>query len=299
MVNASDSRASGASGAGGTAGAGAASPIHQASPARGVGNTGKASPASGTGNTGEASRGGAPAVRGTAGPILSVRRFVDRAELSEALVSRLGRALASTCGPGTSAVMLSGGETPIPAYRTLAQRSPEPTPGLTVFFSDDRYVPSDSDASNFHQTKPLLDALALVPERVLRVRTELPLAEAAADYDRALANLVEGGARIGLGLLGLGADGHTASLFDRQAIARGRGHRAIAVHRPDGRDAVSVTPAVLASVSELVFVVAGARKRTALAALLDRNADLAAWQAVAGCAAIEVWADREALPDPR
>jgi 6-phosphogluconolactonase len=258
-------------------------------------------------------------VRGAGKPALSVRRFADRAELTEALADRLQRALAggdaaapaanvaarpaaqssgasATHRSGAPAVMLSGGETPMPAYRLLAQRGLEPEPGLSIFFSDDRYVPSDSDASNFHQSRPLLDALALGPERVLRVKTELPLADAAADYDRALASLVAGGARFGLGLLGLGADGHTASLFGRPDIERARGHRAIAVHRPDGRDAVSVTPAVLALLAEIVFVVAGAQKRAALAALLDRNPELTAWQAVSGCEAVEVWADGEALP---
>lgn len=273
MVNTSDSRDSGASGRGGV---------------RGSGDTGRADSAD--------TAGGANAVRGAGKPALSVRRFADRAELSEALADRLGRALAGADGPGAAAVMLSGGETPMPAYRLLAQRRIVPAPGLCIYFSDDRYVPSDSDASNFHQSRPLLDALA--PERVLRVKTELPLAQAAADYDRELASLAAAGARFGLGLLGLGTDGHTASLFGRQDIERARGQRAIAVHRPDGRDAVSVTPAVLARASEIIFVVAGAQKRAALAALLDRDAELTAWQAVSGCAAVAVWADREALPAP-
>ncbi len=50
--------------------------------------------------------------------------------------------------------MLSGGSTPIPAYLELATRGLTPAPGLTVLFSDDRYVPSDSDQSNYHQSRP-------------------------------------------------------------------------------------------------------------------------------------------------
>ena len=227
-------------------------------------------------------------------PRVQPRRFANRAALEAALVERLQSALTSADGP--AAIMLSGGNTPIPAYRALAQRRPRAAPGLTLFFSDDRYVPSSSDDSNYHQSQPLFDALALPAAQVMRVRTELPLEEAAADYERKLAELAGRRVRFTLGLLGLGEDGHTASLFNSQDLARARGHRAISVHRPDGRDAVSVTPEVLGWVADLVFVVAGADKRQVLAALLAGDAKLTAWQAVRERGAFEVWTEPEAWP---
>src|ERR1700728_4673125 len=144
---------------------------------------------------------------------LHTRRFVSRTELDAALVERLGRAVADDSGRDI-AVMLSGGRTPIPAYRELAARGPEHNERLHVLFSDDRYVPSSSDASNYHQTCELLNALALPEDSLLRVRTELPLEAAAQDYERKLAALLKSGVAIKLGLLGLGPDGHTASLFE-------------------------------------------------------------------------------------
>ncbi|HTY94656.1 MAG TPA: 6-phosphogluconolactonase [Steroidobacteraceae bacterium] len=220
---------------------------------------------------------------------LSLRSFADRAQLQRAVEDRLEQVLT---GPGDHpAVMLSGGSTPIPAYLELASRRLVPVPGLAVLFSDDRYVPSDSDQSNYHQSRALFESLGLTAAQVLRVRTELPLEEATRDSERRLGALLAGGRRITLGLLGLGADGHTASLFSAADIERGRGRLAISVHRPDGRDAVSVTPALLEQVEQLIFVVAGADKRAALAGLLQRRSDLTAWQAVSGCRSVEVWAD--------
>ncbi len=226
---------------------------------------------------------------------LDLHRFADRSQLQSAVEQRLQEVLA---GPGADqpAVMLSGGSTPIPAYLELATRRLTPAPGLTVLFSDDRYVPSDSDQSNFHQSRPLFTSLGLSTAQVLRIRTELPLAEATLDSERRLVQLLSGGRRITLGLLGLGADGHTASLFSAADLERARGRLALSVHRPDGRDAVSVTPTVLERVDQLIFVVAGADKRTALQALLQRRADLTAWAAVRGCRAVEVWADAAASP---
>ena len=217
---------------------------------------------------------------------LTTRRFDSRAALDVALEERLGRAIAAA---GPSAVMLSGGSTPLPAYRALGSRALPHDERLHVLFSDERHVPSDSEASNYHRALPLLDKLALSPRTLLRVRTELPLEQAAADYELRLAALLSSGVRIGLGLLGLGADGHTASLFGADDLARAHGHYAIGVHRPDGMSAVSVTPELLAMAREPLFVVAGGTKLQALNALIAQDPRLTAWRAVRSCPAVEVW----------
>lgn len=227
---------------------------------------------------------------------LTTHRFASRAVLESALEERLAQAIAA---PVAAALMLSGGATPLPAYRALGARPGlAHNAGLSILFSDDRYVPADSAASNYHQSQPLLAALALPPAAVLRVRTELPLEDAAREYDRELAALLRSGTRIGLGLLGLGADGHTASLFGAADLERARGRLALAVHRPDGMSAVSVSPELLAQVAEPVFVVAGADKREAVRRLLARDPQLTAWRAVAGCARAELWVDQTAAPSP-
>jgi 6-phosphogluconolactonase len=171
---------------------------------------------------------------------LVTQRFASRAELESALEERLTRAITA---PGAAALMLSGGTTPLPAYRALARPGVPHAAGLRILFTDDRYVPADSPASNYHQVQPLLAALALPPAALLRVRTELPLEDAARDYEAQLAALLRSGGRIGLGLLGLGVDGHTASLFGTADLERARGRLAVAVpQRPDGLSAVSVSP---------------------------------------------------------
>jgi len=219
---------------------------------------------------------------------LAIRRFSSRAALDAALEERLARAIAAS---GPSAIKMSGDTTPLPAYRALGSRALTHDADLHVFFSDERYVPSDSDASNYLRSRPLLDALALGPEKVLRVRTELPLAQAAEDYARALGAMLSSGVHVSLGLLGLGADGHTASLFSAADLARARGQLAIAVQRPDGMSAVSVTPQLLAQVEELLFVVVAAGKREAIRALEAHDANLTAWRAVQECPAVELWLD--------
>jgi 6-phosphogluconolactonase len=220
--------------------------------------------------------------------IISMRRFVSNAECDAALVERLGRAISGPAAART-AVMLSGGRTPLPAYREVAVRKPTPAAQLHVFFSDDRYVPVTSESSNYFQSRQLVNALALPEPQVLRVRTELPLEQAAADYERQLAAMLESGVRITLGLLGLGADGHTASLFNPAHLEQARGKLAIGVQRPDGLQGVSVTPELLSKVAEPLFLVTGADKHAIVEEFLKSDSRLIARHAVAGCPKAEIW----------
>jgi 6-phosphogluconolactonase len=220
--------------------------------------------------------------------IISMRRFASNAEFDAALVERLERAITGPAAAGT-AVMLSGGRTPLPAYREVAVRNPKPAKGLHLFFSDERYVPVTSASSNYFQSRQLIDALALPDSQVLRVRTELPLEEAADDYDRQLTRMLDLGVEITLGLLGLGADGHTASLFNAAHLEQARGKLAIAVQRPDGLQGITVTPELLSKVAEPLFLVTGADKHAIVEEFLKSDSRLIARQAVAGCPKAEIW----------
>lgn len=229
-------------------------------------------------------------------PKTDVRRFPTRAELDSALADRLEQAIRATAAGtagGAPVIMLSGGHTPLPAYREVARRHPPRGDNLTIIYSDDRYVPADSGASNYHATRPLLDSLALREDQVLRIRTELPLEDAARDYERRLRALLDSGARLGLALLGLGPDGHTASLFLPEHLQQSRGRLAIAVQRPDGMQGISVTPDFLRNVTDPLFAVAGSGKHDAIAAFIRQDPDLIALRAVAGCPRAQLWMERD------
>jgi len=218
----------------------------------------------------------------------SMLRFASNAEFDAALVARLERAISGPAAAGT-AVMLSGGRTPLPAYREVAARRPPPAKGLHLLFSDDRYVPVTSESSNYFQSRQLVSALGLPDSQVLRVKTELPLGAAADDYDRQLSRMLDSGVTITLGLLGLGADGHTASLFNTSHLEQARGKLAIAVQRPDGLQGISVTPELLSKVAEPLFLVTGADKHAIVEEFLKSDSHLIARQAVAGCPKVEIW----------
>ncbi|MBN1269710.1 MAG: 6-phosphogluconolactonase [Kiritimatiellae bacterium] len=192
------------------------------------------------------------------------------------------------------AIMLSGGQTPQPVYDRIAGEPFTPPAGLHLFLSDERMVPAAHPDSNYGRCRRMFSALGLGPDRALRVRTELPLAQAAAAYGQDLTNLLRAGATVSLGLLGLGADGHTASLFSREDALGNHDRLVIPVHRPKPPDRVSVTTNLIARIEHVVLLVAGADKRDVVARLLADPDSTPAGLAVRGARLVEIWADRAA-----
>jgi 6-phosphogluconolactonase len=224
--------------------------------------------------------------------MIRLKVFKDVDSLSDAVVALLRAHLSPSTDPDRCrAVMLAGGSTPLAAYEKIRQ-SPFPVGAdLRLLFSDDRHVPAEDSKSNYGNTLPMIRALGIPDHRVLRVHGELTLDDSVARFESDLRALVGGGCRISLGLLGLGADGHTASLFSAAHIAAAKERLALGVDRPDGMQGVSVTPDFLARVGQIVFVVAGADKRAVLQKLLRETSSIPAGLAVQRNSCVEVWCD--------
>ncbi len=226
---------------------------------------------------------------------MKVRLFEAAEDLAEALAGELRTVLEQPERPGP-AVMLAGGRTPLAGYERLAARPLRCLRDAAVFLSDERHVPAASPENNGRAIAPFLRRVGLCGERILRVDTSLALDDAAADYDRRLDAMVREGRPFPLGLLGVGSDGHTASLFSsgdvKAAIASGRW--AIAVRRSPPPDRLSVTPQLLRRVEKILFVLTGADKAVVGRALTREPAALPAGLAVAGHPCVELWMDRAA-----
>ena len=112
--------------------------------------------------------------------------------------------------PGPLGVMLSGGQTPRPVFEAVASSRTDVSPNVHVLFTDERMVPEDHSESNYNRAKAMLQAVGVPESRRLRVHTHVAVDVAADEYHRELNTFFERGGQMILGLLGLGADGHTA-----------------------------------------------------------------------------------------
>ena len=181
---------------------------------------------------------------------------------------------------GSFSVALAGGSTPKSLYAMLATdpqlRAQLPWDKLYFFFSDERHVPPDHPDSNFHMVQEaMLSKVTLAPQQVARIRSEYPDAQQAArEYEQTLRDffcLAAGQLpRFDLVLLGMGQDGHTASLFPGTS-ALGEGKRLVVSNWVEklGTDRITMTVPVLNNAAGVLFLVQGEEKASALKAVLD------------------------------
>ena len=158
-------------------------------------------------------------------------------------------------------IVLTGGSTPRRAYELAAELQPDWS-RVEVWWSDERCVPPDDERSNYGMAQAaLLARLAVEPAAVHRMRGELGREDGAVQYERELGGL----ARFDLLLLGLGPDGHVASLYPDQPTLDETERRAIGAeaHLQPFVDRITLTLPVLRAARAVLFLVAGADKADA------------------------------------
>lgn len=177
---------------------------------------------------------------------------------------------------GRFSVALSGGSTPLDLYSLLAEepyREQISWGSAHVFWGDERVVPSDSHGSNYYQAhRALISRVPIPAGNVHRVAGELGSAAAALAYDRQLQEFFCGPyPRFDLVLLGLGEDGHTASLFPGSPV---RDEKRLVVpataqyqDRPSER--VTLTPRAINTARHALFLVSGSTKAGIVQAVLE------------------------------
>jgi len=178
---------------------------------------------------------------------------------------------------GRFLVALSGGSTPLGMFHQLAQplfAHQIPWEQTYVFWGDERLVLPDNPGSNYKQAHDVLFSRVNIPDsRIYRALGEAVPVKAVADYTNKLKLLAEPGRdwpRFDLILLGMGDDGHTASLFPGPISPEEKSKPVMAVTANyDGRPAhrITLTPLVINDARQVVFLVAGAGKQKALTAV--------------------------------
>ena len=173
-----------------------------------------------------------------------------------------GALIAETVRAG-GAIVLSGGRTAGGAYRAAIELEPDWS-AVDVWFGDDRAVPPDDERSNYRLVREtVLDAVT--PRSVRRIEGELGAEEAAERYDSLVDDVP-----FALALNGIGADGHTASLFPGAPALRERERRVVAA---EGQlepfvPRVTMTVPVFARIELLVYLATGPDKAEAVAQAL-------------------------------
>lgn len=222
-------------------------------------------------------------------PQVNVRAYVDAEELALKAAHYFARlADQYVVGDGLFTVALSGGATPRAMFKLLAQEpfySTVPWSEIYFFWADERCVPPDHPESNYRAAyELLLSKVSVKPENIYRFNGEIAdPAQAAEVYCLKLQKFFSSGLaakrtitapmaafpRFDLVLLGMGADGHTASLFPHTAALAVQDKIAVANEVPQlGQRRLTLTAGSLNNARNVTFLVSGKEKNEALRQVL-------------------------------
>jgi 6-phosphogluconolactonase len=211
-----------------------------------------------------------------------VRRVATPLDLFQAAAEEvIHTATTAIAERGRFTIALSGGSTPKNLYSLIAANASANLPWDRMFFfwGDERHVPGDDPDSNYRMAKEsLLSKVPIPPANIFRIPTENPDAAAVAEaYDRTLRKffaLAPGEfPRFDLILLGMGPDGHTASLFPETAALQEKS-RLVVANRVEKLNTtrITLTLPALNSARCVVFLVSGMDKAPALHEVLEGTA---------------------------
>ena len=202
----------------------------------------------------------------------------DLKSLIEEAADRIASAARSAIADHDSfSIALSGGSTPEPVYRRLTEEpylSAIDWAKVRIYFGDERCVPPDSDQSNYHMArKALLDRVPIPASNVFRMRGEIDPNEAAIECGKLLKeHFGDGG--LDLVLLGMGDDGHTASLFPETEALNEAKHRCVANFVPKlNAWRITMTAPFINRADNVIFLVSGAGKAARVTEILEGPRD--------------------------
>jgi len=208
-----------------------------------------------------------------------IRVFKDINELSQyAANSFVEIANRSIAERGRFLSALSGGNTPMQLYKLLGESFHDKVDWTHVhfFWGDERCVPVDDGGNSYGQTKKVLfDKINVPDENIHRILSELEPDSAAREYAKTLSVFADpllDWLRFDLALLGMGDDGHTASLFPNSPVEVDSLTLAVTANyqgRPANR--VTLTPKVLNSSRNIMFLVSGKSKAAVLSRVFNDN----------------------------
>jgi 6-phosphogluconolactonase len=234
-----------------------------------------------------------------------LRIYPDAAALSVAAAASLVETMQAAARRATRCMIaLAGGTTPRLLYHELAttHRDRVPWSQVHLCWSDERYVPADDAQSNYRMVREtLIDHVPIPSENVHRMPTELPDPDAAARaYEVTLERILGPGLpSFDVILLGMGADGHTASLFPGSPALQETARRVVAVGPPAAPSVrLTLTYPVLNRAARVEFLIAGGEKAPAVRRVLEAECgpnECPATGVRPASGALIWWIDRAAL----
>jgi len=208
----------------------------------------------------------------------SIKIFPTVEKLAESFAELLQQNVDKTDDNDFYSIALSGGSTPNKIFRYLSENYKDKInwAKIKIFFGDERCVPPDDEESNYRMAnESLLKNISIPKENIFRIKGENNPAKEASRYEEVLkSNLpsLKGISQFDLILLGLGEDGHTASIFPNQLnLFYSARLCEVAVHPQTKQKRITLTGKIINNAKHVLFLVTGKNKASVLSKIIDVN----------------------------
>lgn len=183
-------------------------------------------------------------------------------------------------------IMLSGGSTPIKIYKKLSLDYKNMKSNSHIFLSDERYVKTTSNYSNAFNIYPYFNAI-IPSKKILQINTNQNIELSVLNYEKKIKSLNN----IELGLLGIGADGHTAGIFSNSDKIIHTNKLVLEDLRPDGMKSITVSRILIHKIKKIILITSGESKKPILRVLKDKPNSIIAGLVLKNHPNVEVWHD--------
>ncbi len=210
----------------------------------------------------------------------SIKKFKDNPAVANAFAKDLVELLRELTQVKTKVtISLSGGSTPKLLFEVLAREYSDSIDWCRVhfFWGDERCVEPDDPESNFGEASKLfLGQIEIPSENVRRIHGELDPEDACTHYEQVIRKCIEtndaGEPIFDIMILGMGSDGHTASIFPHQIeLLNSKKDCEIAVHPESGQKRITLTGKVINASERVIYLITGSAKAPVLAEILSKS----------------------------
>lgn len=208
----------------------------------------------------------------------TIRIFPGIKELAAEFAARISKDIAATPEKRFYSIALSGGSTPAAVFDFIATHYSDAInwSRILVFWGDERCVPPDSDESNYQMAFDNLLGFITIPDiNIFRIQGENDPAGEAAGYSAIVKKLLlhkNGIPQFDLFMLGMGEDGHTASIFSGQdSILHSEKLFEASKHMQSDENRITATPKLINNSKQVIFIVTGSNKAEKVAQIIEKK----------------------------
>jgi len=215
-----------------------------------------------------------------------IKYFPSSQQLEQQLIPILQEQFTN---PNKHIVTICGGSTPAPIYQKIAQMNLTKNPNLYILQSDERYVPNNSPQSNYKIQKQMVKSLITNPKQFIHPDCSLPINASVNKFATQIKQTIANKTTLSFALLGMGNDGHFASIFNQFQLQNAKNKIAISTIGADKLTRITISQDIIIQTKTIRFLINQTNKQQIVNQLSHTPQNILTWNALKNHPDLQFW----------